>query len=164
MHPHGLQNWFQISFQKVQPRQPWFSAETPPFLKPILHYLTALKPEHKIWTCLFENFQRFWPSLRSRLSQWRRNLWTSLGSQLQGRLFHLDMCWQSEVLWHGKLPAPSGPFLWRWVTELKNQEINIYRGFSICTHVDLKLGSQMSRLNTIDKRCSLFDHCIEFLA
>ena len=36
--------------------------------------------------------------------------------------------------------------------------------YTICSCVDLRLGSKMSRLRTIDERCDLFDHCIENLA
>ena len=39
----------------------------------------------------------------------------------------------------------------------------MYRQFSICPLVDLRLGSQMSRLKTIDEGC-LFEHCTEYFA
>ena len=36
-----------------------------------------------------------------------------------------------------------------------------YRQFFIRSRVVLRLGSQMNRLQAIDERCDLFDHCIE---
>ena len=38
---------------------------------------------------------------------------------------------------------------------------SVTRGGNVNFHVDLRLVAQMSRPKTIDKRCDLFDHCIE---
>ena len=41
---------------------------------------------------------------------------------------------------------------------------DINRRFSICSHVDPRLGSQMGRRKTIYESCDSFDHCVECLA